>query len=270
MLQPVTFWFADIRKAALIACIVGVLGVLMPGWNATQAMVALESTHPLWKWWIIPCIVLLYLFLASLPVFCFALYRNEGTLRFPKRLRLLSLAAAFVFSIMVALGLPEWIASLRPYWTAMKTLDWRIGATGILTAARDPRTISHFSTMLGEFSNLAYILLLIALFRHTSDESYQGVPVSRLLSFVTKVAVIAWGLWLAFILLTLVVTPYSYFQLRNYALQIGRTPPQLGGMVARNIRSLLDQACLFVAPYTVYKSGLGPGLKFTLLSRKAK
>jgi hypothetical protein len=47
------------------------------------------------------------LFAAITPIFLFALYRNEGTLRFPKRLRLLSLTAALVFSTVVAVELPE-------------------------------------------------------------------------------------------------------------------------------------------------------------------
>ena len=191
---------------------------------------------------------------AIMPVFYFALYRNEGPLGFPKQLRLLSLAAALTLSVIVAAELPAWIGSLGPYWTAMRALDWTRGAISIVAAAQHPWTISHVSTLLGEFSNLACILLLIAFSRQITDESLPEIPVSRLLGLVAKVTVIAWGLWLAFNLIRVVLTPYTYVQAWNYALQIGRTPPQLADLMAEPIRMLLQQACLFTAPYVVYKS----------------
>jgi hypothetical protein len=202
--------------------------------------------------WVIPLIVLLCLFAAIVPVFYFALYCNEGTLHVPKRLRLLSLGAALTVGVMGALALPEWLRSVGPYWGAMKMLDWRIGATSILAAAREPRTISFFSTLVGEFSNLAYVVLLIALFRHGSDESYTDVPVSRLLSFVTKLAVITLGL---FIVVEVGLIPYAYFQLRREALQLGQAPPGLDNSEAT--RALFSAVLLFIAPYVVYKSRLG-------------
>jgi hypothetical protein len=71
-------------------------------------------------------------------------------------------------------------------------------------------------------------VLLIAFSRQTTETD---APISSLLSLMTKVAAIAGGLWLAFNLLALVLTP---------------------GMGA--IRTLLDQACLFSMPYIVYGS----------------
>ena len=55
-------------------------------------------------------------FTAILPVFYFALYRNEGLPDFPKSLRVLSLIAAIVLGIIMVAGLPRWIESIGSYW----------------------------------------------------------------------------------------------------------------------------------------------------------
>lgn len=52
----------------------------------------------------------------------------------------------------------------------------------------------------------------------------------------------------------LALTPYSFVTLRNLALQIGRRPPTFGDLLAEQIRTVLVQACLFAAPYIVYRS----------------
>jgi hypothetical protein len=234
-----TAWFTDIRKVALITCVAAVLSLLIPVWHMTQQLVAIGSTRA--PWWSVLTLVLAYLLTPILPLFFFALYRNETALRFSKRLRQLSLAAALVFGAIVAIGLVEWIGSL--------------GATSALVGARDPRTISDASVLLSEFSNLACILLLIAFFGQASERTQTEGHVSRLLSFVTKLAVIVGALVVAFALVHLVLTPYSYFQFRN-ALQIGRRPPPLAAMLAQAIRTLLTQVCLYTAPYVVYYAGL--------------
>jgi hypothetical protein len=130
-----------------------------------------------------------------------------------------------------------------------------MGATSVLIFARDPRAIGQISTLLAEFSNIAYILLLIAIFRQESDLLEIDVPISRQLNRMTKVAVIACGIVLAAVLLGLALTPYSLFTMRNLALQIGRRPPTFGDLLAERIRNVLVvQACLFAAPYLVYRS----------------
>jgi hypothetical protein len=239
----VTARFRDIRKTALTTCIAALLSLLIPTWRASQQMITIGSTRL--PWWNILTFVLAYLFTPILPLFFFALYRNETTLRFSKRLRQLSLAAALVWGAIVAVDLVEWIGSL--------------GATSVLVGARAPRAISDVSVLLSEFSNLACILLLIAFFCQASDVSYTEVQVSRVFRFVTKLPVIVGALVVTFALVRLVLTPYSYLQLRNYALQIGRRPPPLPGMLAEAIRTLLTQACLFTAPFLVYYAGLGRG-----------
>jgi hypothetical protein len=211
--------FLDIRKTALVACVAGIWGSVIPVWQAVT------SARPLWMWWMTP---LMFFFSAILPVFCFALYRSEGTLCFPKHLRLLSLAAALALGIIVAADMSGLIGSVGPR-----------EYTSVLTAAPEPWPIARVVTLLTEFSNLPFILLLIALSREATDKPSADVPASRLLSIVTKVAVVGWGLWVAFNLVRVVLTPYTYFELRNYALQIGRTPPHLADMMADAIRTLL-------------------------------
>jgi hypothetical protein len=249
----VTLWVTDIRKTALITCIAVSLSVPIPLWNAGQKIAAVESTHPQWNWWTIPMIVLGSLFAAIMPVFYFALYRNEGALRFSKRLRVLSLAAALVFGTIVAAGLPEWIGSVGAYWRTIQRLDWSGGATSILTAARDSRALGQISNLLSEFSNLACMLVLVAFFRKATGESKLDTPISRLLRLVTKVAVIAWGLWLLFNVVRLPIVAFHDFQLLDSRSVLGpRAAPF--GRVLEEIRSLAGQACLFAAPYIVYKS----------------
>ncbi|HTS51360.1 MAG TPA: hypothetical protein VMH05_25610 [Bryobacteraceae bacterium] len=208
----------------------------------------------------IPLGAFAWLFTAILPLFFFALYRNEGTLHFSKFIRLCSLVTALVFGFLVVLDLWEWSGSLSSYWAAMKLVDWKGGATSVFAAARNPRTIGETASVLGQVGNFAYILLLLALWHQPDGEPSAdvGAPVSRLLRRVTKVALIAYGIWVAFNLVRVIVTPYFYFQIRTTALRIGRQPPQLTRMMASALRMLLDQACLFMAPYIVYNSWLRP------------
>jgi hypothetical protein len=95
--NPALHFFSDIRKIALIAFIAALLGLLIPVWRMTQQVAAVQL--PVWAR--APVILFGYLFSAIMPVFYFALYRNEGTLRFPKHLRQLSWITAMVFACLV-------------------------------------------------------------------------------------------------------------------------------------------------------------------------
>ena len=163
---------------------------------------------------------------------------------------------ALVFAVITATYLPAWVSSLGPYTTAMALLQWDTGAASVVAAAQDSRTINNLSFVLQSLSSLAYILLLFAFFRHADDESTPNpnISVSRMLSVVTKLALTAYGLLVAFNLIRLVLTPYSYFHLRDAALQLKGTPPQLTGMIANAIRAFVSQACLFMGPYIAYNS----------------
>ncbi len=250
-----TPWFTDLRRTTIIACVTGVLSLPVPIWNALQTIaVVTEPKNGIWKAAGIFALMLLTLFTAIIPVFYFALYHDEAILHFPKRLRLLALIAAFTFAVIVLTATIEWISSLTAYFAALWAFDWSVGATSVLAFVRDPRTIGHLSTLLGELSNIAYILVLIAIFRWADEPLEGGVPVSRLLRVMTKVAVVAWGVALLAVVLGLLFTPYNFYTLRNYALQIGRQPPVFGDMLMRQIRTVLVQACLFAAPYIVYRA----------------
>jgi hypothetical protein len=201
----------------------------------------------------IPVSLLTFLFTATLPAFYFALFRNVGTLRFPKRLRLLALTGALTSGVIVVAGFPDWIRPLGDYLAASR-FDWSVGASNILTFARDPRTIAQLSTLLGELSNIAYILMLIAVFRWAGDPGEADVPISRLLRVMTKVVVISWGVVVTFCLIRLIGMPFIFIQLRDVALKMGRKPPLLGNMMAEATRTLMSQACLLAVPYIIYRS----------------
>jgi hypothetical protein len=250
--KVLTFWLTDIRKAALIACVAMVLGVLIPAWDGARTMLAIESIGS----WSIPLILLTYCVTAIMPVFFFALYRNEGLLDFPKSLRVLSLAAAIVLGVITVAGLPQWIETLRSYWADIRTLDWTAGAEAVSIVAGEPGTYTQVATLLGGFSNLAYIMLLIALFKQAGKETDGDIPNSRMLAIMTKIAVIAWGLIVAGCVVRLLFLPFVNSQIRDLAIQVGRTPPRLGTMMVDAVRTLLSQACLFTAPHVVYRSRL--------------
>ena len=203
------------------------------------------------KWLLIPISGFLFYLTAIMPAFYFALYRNEGALHFPKRLRLLALLAAFTNVMLMVTDFPAWIRSLSSY---LATFDWVAGAASVLVFVRDPRTVGQLSTCLMISSNIANILLLIAIFGHASEQTEPGAPVSEPLREMTKAAVILGGFVVVVVLLGLVLTPYNFYTLRNSALQIGRMPPALGGMLLSQARTVLVQACLFAAPYIVYRS----------------
>jgi hypothetical protein len=220
-------WLTEVRKAALVACVATVLGVLIPTWSAARSIFAIESVRP----WSVPVIVFMCCVTAIMPTFYFALYRNEGTLHFSKRLRSLSLMAAIAYGLLEAVQMAKWSGT---------------------------STTSLIADSLAVLSDLATIWLLIVFFRHASDESLGDVPVSRQLNLLTKIAVITWGLVVAGCVVRLPVMPFVYIQLRDAAINIGRKPPQLEAMISEAVRTLLVQACLFVAPYVVYRSSL-PG-----------
>ncbi len=221
----------SIRKVALITCVTTWLGVAMPAWNSTQSIIPLASAGPIWKWVIPPVIVVEYLFLALFPVFCFALYRNEGTIHISKRLRILSLTVALVLGVLSAPDFIVWIENAGQPPTATRILD-----------------------LFGTLSNLAYILLLVSFFCHRHDGSCNDVAISSFLRIVTKVAVIALGFMAAIHLLRLGVSPVAYHvQFRSWV-EIGRTPPPWSQWMKEIFFTALSQACLFAGPFVVSRS----------------
>ncbi len=58
-------------------------------WNSAPSLIAPMSTHPEARWWLIPEILVVFLFTPILPVFYFALYRNIGSLRISRGHRMI-------------------------------------------------------------------------------------------------------------------------------------------------------------------------------------
>jgi hypothetical protein len=244
-LGSITTWFTDIRKIACITFISGVLSALIPLWNATRSMIALESANPESKLWMTPMMVFAYLGTATMPMFYFALFRNEGPLHFPSRFRRLALAGILSLAVYVAMGIPKVIRTIHPVRTESVLFDGRSGATSVSTIA---------GGLLAEFSDLGAILLLIAFFRHSNDEPHTNIPTPRLLSITAKVAIIAYGLWLAINVVRLALSPIAYSQVRDYALRVGSQPPRFAEILADMMPALLSSVGLLIAPYIVYRS----------------
>jgi hypothetical protein len=240
-------WFANIRNAALVACLASILGSLIPVWNVTQILLATRSANAQQWAATLLSVAFAYLFAAILPVFLFTLYRSSGTLHVSESIRSISIAAAIALGMTVAADTFDWIRFAWPYLTAGSRLG------GVLSESQAPTAMGQISLLLNLFSSLAFIPLLVAFYRQPSDQAEAEVPVSKSLRVVTTVTVIAWGLLVVFSLVRLVLTPYTYVQLRDVALHYGRTPPALIGLMTTAFRIVVSQACLFAAPFFVYR-----------------
>jgi hypothetical protein len=177
-----------------------------------------------------------------MPVFLYALYRNEGTLRISKRLGILALAAACVRGLQVAWGLPAVIKYAGP----------RRGAS--VLDPQQPWTVGQLVPLLGQIGNVAFMLLLISIYRESDRDPAAEVPSSQFLRATTVIASVAWGAWLAFNVFRLAATPFSYSIFRDVALRSGMQPPGLWKLTGGVVNTLLSQACYFVAPFVVYRS----------------
>lgn len=77
---------------------------------------------------------------------------------------------------------------------------------------------------------------------------------AALFSSLTEAAVIYGGFLLAVNLFRFMFTPVTYFQIGDYALQVGQRRPGLEDMMAQSFGAVLEAGCRFVAPYIVYRS----------------
>lgn len=242
----------DIRRTALVTGVAAVLGSLMPVWTGMRMILGIDSLRS----WFIPFLLLELCVSALMPLFYFALYHNEVLPEFPKRLRILSLLVAIIFSGITVAELPRWFGSFGSYWATIRMLDWRPGAATLLDVVREPGTYRQLASLMAVLWNFAYVGLLVAFFRQDPKESSRGIPISSFLSLMTKIAFIAGALVVAGCLIRLLFMPYIYVQLRDLAIQNGVTPPRLATLILDAVRTLLLQSCLFSAPYVVYRSCL--------------
>jgi hypothetical protein len=172
-------------------------------------------------------------------VFLFALYRDDATLRISKRLRQLALLAAVVSGLEASLQLFERIRFLHSDWSQIQRLG---GAAYVLSSSLDL------------LAQVAYILFLVAMFRHASDGLGTGLRGSRLLGQVAKLAVVVWSVVLLGIIAAGIYWSIEYPYFQNLARQNGREPQALGTDLLHRMRALLQQACLMVPPLIVWKS----------------
>jgi hypothetical protein len=239
--------FARIRNAALFACVAGTLSALIPLWNGVLMMGAAALNRPL----DFGLVAMALLATCTMPVFTFALSRNEAPLHFSQRLRLLALGAALSLALLLVLALPPWLRSLGPYMSALKTVHWTAGLFVYWYVALDPRTIYQVSTLLAEASNVAVIVLLISFYRYKDEDSGSDVAVSGFLRVATRTAVVIWGIWLGFNLIRGLLAPYTYAQLREYAARMRQPAPEAITVVGELLKTMLSAACLFCVPYIV-------------------
>ena len=244
-------FFSNIRNAAILAFIGTVTALAIPLWNALQSTFETWST-PTLQPWRVPVVVLLFLFSIVQPLFCYALYRNRGQLDISNELRSVSLIAAIGFGLIICAGLLQYVESFNSYRTAMSTE--RILEGHGHTAGPFAGASTLALNLLSDLSNLGYLALLIALSRKNDNRDDSGSPPSRLLRIVTKIAVVALGIGVALALIRIPGAVYAHFSLREQASQNGVTLPPLLPRILKFSQEALSQACLFAAPWVVYKS----------------
>ena len=213
-----------IRKAALIACVAAVAGNIAPVWNALSRTLALAAGNR--QWWILPLVPLEICFMALMPAFYFALFRDPGPLRFPHYLRRMALVAAIA---LVAVAMV------------------RIGQGGSIT----------WFTVIGLVSTASYILLLLTMSRDAPDEPAEETSPSELLVSLTKMTVLLWGLWVAFQFVRIAIIFSTYSQLKQVAFQWRRAAPPESEMAIDVVLTFFSQAGLLAAPFIVWRSGFG-------------
>jgi hypothetical protein len=110
-------------------------------------------------------LLFVYLLSSVMPLFYFALYRSEKDLYPVTRHRRLALASAVVYLVILAAGLPSLFGSLSRSWSTIRSINWTVGAASIAAAAANGGPLILITSLLSIVSNLACILVLVALFR---------------------------------------------------------------------------------------------------------
>jgi hypothetical protein len=80
-------------------------------WRFVQQMHALESR--IGKLGALTTMIVLSGFVAIVPFFRFALYRNEGDLKVPGSVKWVAITAAAVMGILTVASIPKWLGSVR-------------------------------------------------------------------------------------------------------------------------------------------------------------
>jgi hypothetical protein len=229
-----------VKRAAFVACITTALGLAIPMSNFTRRMLALESYGG--KLGTIAVILVLYVFTAIVPLFYFALYRNQADLLISGRMRWMAITGAAVIGILSIAAMPTWIGSFQ--------------RESVLHSTPRPWTIGDISTALGHIADLAVIALLAALFRLAGNGPSGGpVTVSKLLRVVTKIAVISGGIVAVGCVVGLAATPWVYSYIRDRSLEMGHSNANwtFTRLALDRVRAALAVISLYVAPFVVWR-----------------
>jgi hypothetical protein len=105
-----------------------------------------------------------------------------------------------------------------------------------------------------QLSEVAYILFLVAIFRHRNDSGVLDARDGRNLRRFAKSAVVFWSIVLAGIVVGAVTFEFEYPHFQNLARQSGRAIPSLQSELAERARYFLQFALLWVPPFIVYRS----------------
>lgn len=218
---------SGLRKAALAACITGTLSFVWATWILVMQIEHAQGAVPMAT---VALSIVLTLVAALTPVFYFALFRNETPLAFGRGQRTVSLLAAVVFGILVAISLPDVLASFQ---------------TGL--------DMNLLVRLVGEGSNVAYLLLLIAIYHAPEMDPSPAAP-SVLLEIASRLNVLLSGLGLVYLILQTGAMPYLFWSHRGEIQRSGQDPHVLQYMIDGPLTKLLTAACLFAAPYVVAMS----------------
>ena len=114
-----------------------------------------------------------------------------------------------------------------------------------------------WSTGLGLLGNACYILLLCRGLEICRKAAPAGAPATNLLIGITKLAVVVWGVWVAFQFVRIAVVALTYSQLKQVAFPVGREAPSFRDMTFDIVLTFPSQASLLAAPFVVWRGGFG-------------
>jgi hypothetical protein len=160
-----------IQKAALVACVLTIGGLVIPTWTAVHQPYEMTQERP----WVVPFVLALAILSALSPLFYFALYRDRGDLGLSRNLRRASLGAAAYLALLIAFHAAGWIESFKP--------------PSVLSQYRDTWTMGDTASLLDICANAGTIVLLIAFFRQ-GESSLSGRPISSELLFITRISLL--------------------------------------------------------------------------------
>jgi hypothetical protein len=238
-----------LRQAALIAGLTSALSLAISLWNSTLTMAALHSTYPKrYPTQFEPALLFMNAITFTLPLFYLCLLMERRRPFLSEQLRGLSLGGALALVVATTCRLPASLRSLAA------------GRDASLLRPGDSLALGSIGIVIGQLSNIAAILVLIALYRTRRDNSRACEVRFGPLRTVAMVSAIGTGLLVIF------ATAYLFLNLLFYLQYL--TDPQWAGLLtsarlsetARALketgdeaRFLLERFGLFVGPYVVWR-----------------